>query len=75
MILAAAAIALGAIIMVVWLILEDFSLPMIWINQWTLVILVLLLIQIAAFVIYKIQARKLESDMQKDLPLMEVPAS
>jgi len=74
MALKVAAIALGVIVMAVWLILEDFSLPMIWINQWTLVILVLLLVQLIVFAVYKAKAYKLKSETQKDLPL-EVPAS
>ncbi|MDR0875690.1 MAG: hypothetical protein LBN12_05720, partial [Clostridiales Family XIII bacterium] len=53
------AIAAGVLTIVVWLILDDLSTPVTWINKWTLPVVIIFIVHIAAFFAYKIRAHKI----------------
>ncbi|MDR0817931.1 MAG: InlB B-repeat-containing protein, partial [Clostridiales Family XIII bacterium] len=52
------AIIAGILTPVIWLLLEDLSQPIIWINKWTLFVGVVFIIHIAMFTLYKVRSNK-----------------
>jgi hypothetical protein len=60
------AVLLGAVVPVVWVILDDFGLPMVWLNRWTSVVGAIFLVQVVMFVIYEMAASKVDSAEKND---------
>ncbi|MDR0852067.1 MAG: InlB B-repeat-containing protein [Clostridiales Family XIII bacterium] len=48
----------GILVPVLWLILDDPSLPMAWINKWTLYVGILFIIQIILYIVHKVYRKK-----------------
>ncbi|MDR0876132.1 MAG: InlB B-repeat-containing protein [Clostridiales Family XIII bacterium] len=51
----AMAIILGVLTLIAWLLLDDFTQPMVWANQWTLIVGILFVVHFVLFLIYKIR--------------------
>jgi hypothetical protein len=60
------AILLGIITPIVWVALDDFGLPMVWINRWTSVVGAIFLVQVVMFIIYETAAAKVDSAEKND---------
>jgi uncharacterized repeat protein (TIGR02543 family) len=48
--------AAGFLTLIVWLILDDFSSPMAWINKWTIIVGLILLVHVALAAVYKVRS-------------------
>jgi hypothetical protein len=59
-------ILLGIAAPIVCVVLDDFSLPMVWINQWTAIVGAIFLAQIAMFVTYEMAGSKVEDGEPAD---------
>ncbi|MDR0854348.1 MAG: hypothetical protein LBN34_08255, partial [Clostridiales Family XIII bacterium] len=61
-VLKVATIILGILTPIVWLILDDLTLPMVWINKWTLYVGIVFLVHIVFLIVYKARRHKEDSD-------------
>ncbi|GHU62139.1 hypothetical protein AGMMS49983_03050 [Clostridia bacterium] len=55
-------IIIGFLVMIVWLILDNLSLPMVWINKWTLFVAVVFLVHIIFLAVYRYNKAKDEKE-------------
>jgi uncharacterized repeat protein (TIGR02543 family) len=46
----------GVVTLIVWIVLEDFTQPMIWVNNWTMLVAAIFIVQIALLVVYKVRS-------------------
>jgi uncharacterized repeat protein (TIGR02543 family) len=64
------ACACGALTLIVWLILDDLTLPMAWINKWTIVVGVVFAMHLALFILYKVNSGN-RRDENEDEPAQD----
>jgi hypothetical protein len=60
-----ATIILGILTPIVWLILDDLSLPMAWINKWTLFVGIVFILHIVVLVVYKVRKHEYAEDEEE----------
>ncbi|GHU62028.1 hypothetical protein AGMMS49983_02780 [Clostridia bacterium] len=49
------AIVAGVLTLIVWLILDDLTLPMVWVNKWTILVAIVFIVHLLLTVIYKVR--------------------
>jgi uncharacterized repeat protein (TIGR02543 family) len=54
----------GILTLLVWLILDDTSLPMAWINRYTIIVVVFFIVHLVLVIAYKIQRARMDSDQE-----------
>ncbi|GHU65000.1 hypothetical protein AGMMS49983_11960 [Clostridia bacterium] len=59
-------IVIGVLTLIVWLILDDLSLPMVWINKWTIFVAVVFLVHIIFLAVYRYNKAKEEKEDEED---------
>ncbi|MDR0854564.1 MAG: InlB B-repeat-containing protein [Clostridiales Family XIII bacterium] len=57
----------GVATLMVWIILDDFSQPMAWVNSWTLFVGLVFIVQIALLVIYKLRSAGRDSEYEESV--------
>ncbi|GHU65507.1 hypothetical protein AGMMS49983_13330 [Clostridia bacterium] len=66
MVLRVTTIVIGFLTLVVWLLLDDLSLPMVWINKWTIFVAVVFLVHIIFLAVYRYNKAKEEKEDEED---------
>jgi uncharacterized repeat protein (TIGR02543 family) len=61
-ILKIATVIVGVLTAIVWIVLDDFSLPMAWINKWTLYVGIVFIVHIVLLVVYKLRRKNNDGD-------------
>jgi uncharacterized repeat protein (TIGR02543 family) len=56
----------GVLTLVVWLILDDLTLPMVWLNNWTIFVGIVFIVHLIFFTIYKARNGKEEDDNNEE---------
>jgi uncharacterized repeat protein (TIGR02543 family) len=56
----------GILTLIIWLVLDDTSLPMAWINRYTPIVTVFFVIQIALFAVYRVRRGRQDDDTESE---------
>ncbi|MDR0854263.1 MAG: InlB B-repeat-containing protein [Clostridiales Family XIII bacterium] len=56
----------GVFTLIVWIILDDFSQPMVWINKWTLFVGIVFIVHLFLLVVYKLRSARKASEYEEE---------
>jgi uncharacterized repeat protein (TIGR02543 family) len=56
----------GVATLIVWIVLDDFSQPMVWVNKWTLFVGIAFIVHLFLLVVYKLRSARKDSEYEEE---------